>query len=272
MKINIILALLSLFISYNLHAMNKVQKTDCKVQVQGKDIILLCHDKTIIYKNLVINEMSVSTDFVQGKNNEFSLIYELDASVTKVKEKYNFVYSDRGIFLIYKEVIKYGKNGIMGNRIYFDVFNMQDKNYENLQSLGDQLEETFTQNNAAVNYFDFQNKKFAKQTFNTSNEDTFINYPESSQNALVITDVETANNLAFALEQKEGYNESLFILQNIISQYPDRVVAYLNLADIEWVLNHKNEAEKYYKLYLSFMKKQKKDLNRVPQRVYDRIK
>lgn len=160
----------------------------------------------------------------------------------------------------------------MGNRIYFDVFNMQDKNYENLQSLGDQLEETFTQNNAAVNYFDFQNKKFAKQTFNTSNEDTFIDYPESSQNALVITDVETANNLAFALEQKEGYNESLFILQNIISQYPDRVVVYLNLADIEWVLNHKNEAEKYYKLYLSLMKKQKKDLNRIPQRVYNRIK
>ncbi|MET3038356.1 tetratricopeptide repeat protein [Chryseobacterium sp. NRRL B-14859] len=270
MKLNILIILLLLFIGDDLHAINKRCKSDCKVQVQERDVILHCHDKKIIYKNLVINEISVSTDFVQGKNNEFSLIYELNASTTKIKEKYHFTYSDHGIFLIYKEVLKFGKDGIASNRIYFDSFDMKDKDYEKIQSLGNQLSETFVQNNIMINYFDLNNKKFAIKTFTTSSEDIFISYPEASQDNVTITDVETANNLAFSLEQKGVYNDAKFLLQNIISQYPERIVAYLNLADTEWMLNNKEEAKKNYNLYLSLMKKQNKNLKRIPQRVYDR--
>ncbi|MGK6342038.1 tetratricopeptide repeat protein [Chryseobacterium sp. DT-3] len=245
--------------------------SDCKVQVQENNIVLLCHGKKTTYQGLMINEMSISTNFSQGTNNEFSLIYELNASATKVKEKYNFIYSERGIFLVYKEVIKFGQEGIMSNRIYFDSFDMKDKTYENLESQGSQLEENFSQNNATVNYLDFKSKNFAKKIFNTSNEDIFINYPETSPDDILITDVEVANNLAFSLEQKGVYNDSKFLLQNIISQYPNRVVAYLNLADVEWGLENKEEARKYYNLYLSLMKKQNKDLNKIPKRLYDRI-
>lgn len=275
-KLSILITLLLLiefnvqFKTTNLYLSNN-NSSDCKVQVQENNIVLLCHDKKTTYQGLLINEMSISTNFSQGTNNEFSLIYELNASATKVKEKYNFIYSERGIFLVYKEVIKFGQEGIMSNRIYFDSFDMKDKTYENLESQGSQLEENFSQNNATVNYLDFKSKNFAKKIFNTSNEDIFINYPETSPDDILITDVEVANNLAFSLEQKGVYNDSKFLLQNIISQYPNRVVAYLNLADAEWGLENKEEARKYYNLYLSLMNKQNKDLNKIPKRLYDRI-
>lgn len=262
-----------LFIGNTIKSINK--KADihnCKIQIQERNIVLICHDQKTIYKDLIIDEMSISTDFLKDKNNEFSLVYELNGSATKVKEKYNFIYSNQGIFLIYKEVVKFGKEGIMSNRAYFEPIDMKGKNYENIQSLGDQLEETFSQNNATINYFDTNNKIFAKNSLNKTNEDIFINYPDLSQSKITITDVESANNLAFLLEQKDANNESKFLLQHIISQYPERVVAYLNLADAEWKLNHKDEAKKNYTFYLSIMKKQKKNLTKIPQRVYERIK
>ncbi|MCJ7934538.1 MAG: tetratricopeptide repeat protein [Chryseobacterium sp.] len=268
MKLSIFITLVFLYF-YSDNVLTSMP--DCKIQVQEKNIVLLCHDKKIVYKDLVINEMSVSTDFIKGKNNEFSLLYELNASTTKIKEKYNFIYSDHGIFLIYKEVLKFGKDGIMSNRIYFDAFDMRDRNYESLESLGDQLEETFAHNNAAVSYFDLKNKKFATRIFKASNEDIFINYPEPAQRNIIITDVEAANNLAFSLEQKGAYSDAKLLLNNIISQYPERVVAYLNLADAEWSLDNKEEAKKNYNLYLSLMKKQNKNLSKIPKRVYDRI-
>ncbi|WP_326983272.1 tetratricopeptide repeat protein [Chryseobacterium sp. MYb264] len=246
--------------------------SECTVQREEKNIILLCNGKKTIYEGLIVDEMSISTDFIKGENNEFYLMYELNASATKMKEKYNFIYSDRGIFLVYKEVLKFGKGGLMGNRIYFEPIDMKGKSFENIQSLGDQLEEIFSQNNAAINYFDTNNKIFAKNTLNETNEDIFINYPEISQNKIAITDAESANNLAFLLEQKDANKESELLLQHIIAQYPERVVAYLNLADVEWKINSQDEAKKHYNFYLSLMKKQNKSVNKIPQRVYDRIK
>ena len=91
-KLSILITLLLIefnvqFKTTNLYLSNN-NSSDCKVQVQENNIVLLCHDKKTTYQGLLINEMSISTNFSQGTNNEFSLIYELNASATKVKEIY----------------------------------------------------------------------------------------------------------------------------------------------------------------------------------------
>ncbi|KFF74297.1 hypothetical protein HX13_14425 [Chryseobacterium sp. P1-3] len=65
---------------------------------------------------------------------------------------------------------------------------------------------------------------------------------------------------------------SIQILEKIIKKYPDRVVTYLNIADSYWATGNKEAAKKNYKQYLSLMKAQKKDLNKIPRYVEERIK
>ncbi|WP_168238236.1 tetratricopeptide repeat protein [Chryseobacterium gallinarum] len=85
--------------------------------------------------------------------------------------------------------------------------------------------------------------------------------------------VDKYNNLAYYLAQtKNGNQFAIIILKEIIQKYPHRTVAYLNLADSFWVAGDKEEASLNYKEYLSLMKAQKKDLNKIPRYVEERIK
>ena len=62
------------------------------------------------------------------------------------------------------------------------------------------------------------------------------------------------------------------MLEHITAKFPDRVVAWLNLADAYWentVLKHK--AGDAYKRYLGLMEIQGKDMTKVPARVRERI-
>ena len=61
-------------------------------------------------------------------------------------------------------------------------------------------------------------------------------------------------------------------IYKVIEKDPNRVVVYLNIADCYWELNQKEKAKQNYQKYLSLMKSQKKDLKKIPKRVYERIK
>lgn len=80
------------------------------------------------------------------------------------------------------------------------------------------------------------------------------------------------NNIAYYLQQNKYYEESIFLINEILDKHPNRVVAYLNLADNYWSLNKKNQAKSSYQKYISLMKFQSKDLSKIPQRVYERVK
>ncbi|MDH5034376.1 tetratricopeptide repeat protein [Chryseobacterium cucumeris] len=80
------------------------------------------------------------------------------------------------------------------------------------------------------------------------------------------------NNIAYYQEQNKDYKSSISILDKILSQYPDRVVAWLNYADAKWGLNNKQESKEAYIKYFNLMNSQSKDMSRVPQRVRDRMK
>lgn len=67
--------------------------------------------------------------------------------------------------------------------------------------------------------------------------------------------IEEINNSAFYLYKLGYYNESLFFFKNVLKRDPDRVVAYLNIADVYQALNQKEEARKNYNIYSLKMKK-----------------
>ena len=77
------------------------------------------------------------------------------------------------------------------------------------------------------------------------------------------------NDLAF-FTQKESI--SLFILHKILMKFPKRAVAVLNLGDSYYYLGNSAKAILNYKKYIHLMKEQKKDLKKIPQYVYERIK
>lgn len=80
------------------------------------------------------------------------------------------------------------------------------------------------------------------------------------------------NNIAFALSKNGNYKASIDLLKQIIDKFPDRAVAYLNLADSHWNIGEKDKAKDSYKESLSLMKTQKKDLKKIPEYVQTRIK
>ncbi|MFP9118472.1 hypothetical protein ACLI08_11840 [Flavobacterium sp. RNTU_13] len=103
-------------------------------------------------------------------------------------------------------------------------------------------------------------------------------YPLTTKN------VQQYNDLAYYLlefDPQDDYRRdrliycSLLLLENITEKFPDRVVAWLNLGDVNWARSNKDhdkgEATKAYKKYLELMKAQGKDMNKVPARVYERM-
>ena len=247
-------------------------KQNCKVLTKDKDLILDCGGKQIIYKNLIVDEMSTSTELIQNENNSFSLLYELNASATKMKEKYDFIYSEKGITLVDKEIMKFGQEGLMINRIYATQFDMSNKTYDDLQSLGAELPDNFGLTKSSMSIYDSKKTLFATQDFQSTIENLYIEYPDMGQSDIKIINVESANNQAFALEKMGANEDSKTLLEAILHQFPDRIVAYLNLGDVYWKLNEKDKAKENYIQYISLMKSQKKDLSKVPERVYDRSK
>lgn len=93
-----------------------------------------------------------------------------------------------------------------------------------------------------------------------------------NDNPVSVKNITTYNDAAYYLIEGKSYNEARIILLDIIKSSPDRTVAYLNLGDAEWGFDEKGDAKKSYKKYIELMKSQNKDLKKIPQRVYDRIK
>lgn len=88
----------------------------------------------------------------------------------------------------------------------------------------------------------------------------------------IIDDISLMNDKAYYLEQVGAYEEAIYILNKIIIKEPGRVVAYLNLGDAQWGINKKLDAKKSYEKYVELMKIQGKNIKKIPQRAYDRIK
>lgn len=80
--------------------------------------------------------------------------------------------------------------------------------------------------------------------------------------------VQKYNDIAYYLQQKNVNNEAIFLLEKIIEKFPNRIVAYLNLADAYDGLGNKEKAKKNYGKYINLMKQDNKEV-KIPKRVLE---
>ena len=113
-------------------------------------------------------------------------------------------------------------------------------------------------------------KNLTKYNFKYSYEDLYLllkNIPITESN------INKYNDLAFYLAQNEKISfEAIYLYNEILQKFPDRIVAYLNLGDCYWSIGNEDLAKENYKKYIDLMKSQKKDLNKIPKYVWERIK
>ena len=76
------------------------------------------------------------------------------------------------------------------------------------------------------------------------------------------------NDIAYYLQQSNANDEAIFLLEKIIEKFPNRTVAYLNLADAYNGVGSKEKAEINYEKYISLMKQDNKE-SKIPQRVLE---
>ena len=76
------------------------------------------------------------------------------------------------------------------------------------------------------------------------------------------------NDIAYYLQQANANEEAIFLLEKIIEKYPNRIVAYLNLADSYNGINNKEKAKENYNKYISLMKQDNKE-DKIPKRVLE---
>ncbi|MBL3658883.1 tetratricopeptide repeat protein [Fulvivirga sediminis] len=79
------------------------------------------------------------------------------------------------------------------------------------------------------------------------------------------------NDIAYYMEQLGAYDESVYLLNNIIDKYPERTVAYINLGDAYWGFGKKEEAREAYHIYVQKMKEAGKE-SKIPKVINERLR
>ncbi|MFZ4927551.1 tetratricopeptide repeat protein [Chryseobacterium sp. Mn2064] len=116
-------------------------------------------------------------------------------------------------------------------------------------------------------YADVSNYPLLAKSFNKSTLSDF-----RTKFTLSRADLDDYNNIAYTLTENGNYPIGIELLKQIIDKFPARMVAYLNLADSYWALGDKESAKENYSKYLTLMKSQKKELNKIPKYIGERIK
>lgn len=83
--------------------------------------------------------------------------------------------------------------------------------------------------------------------------------------------IEGSNNIAYFLSESGYHQEAIALLEEIILLSPDRISAYINLADSLWAVKKYDKARFYYDEYIAKMKR-KHMFNKVPNHVLERTK
>jgi hypothetical protein len=78
------------------------------------------------------------------------------------------------------------------------------------------------------------------------------------------------NDIGFYMERTGKYNEAIIILSDLLSKFPERTVAYLNLADAYAGKGDVHNANKNYRIYIDRMKAEQKEA-KIPARVLEAL-
>jgi len=118
-----------------------------ELQQEGDDLYIKRGEIVIVLKDVLRNEMSLSSNYKVLNQNDFILAYESNSSATKSVEKYSFHLVKEKVKLVSKEVVKFGQEGISDNYFtYSNKFVDDQWNYEQLNDLEQNAKEIFTKN------------------------------------------------------------------------------------------------------------------------------
>jgi len=281
-RLNIILLLLFLQ-SCNGNAQTKgIRKKDriderYFIRMIGEKLMVKSADSAIVYNssNLIRNADLFNTYFYKGVGtNDFFLVYQNNASTTKTQIAYHLFVNKNDLFLISKEQVDLNRDGIFIAKNYIVPVKVTDVDYETMdeRSVFVNRKNSIILKNKLKSSIFFNNKNAFELIFSNKPNDFFIDYPVNmfKIGTLNLLDVKNSNDIAYYLEEAKIYEEAIFILKSIIKKEPNRVVAYLNLADSYWAIGNQELAKENYKKYIELMKSQNKDLKKIPRYVWER--
>jgi len=78
------------------------------------------------------------------------------------------------------------------------------------------------------------------------------------------------NNIGYYLDEADYHEGAVYVLNEVVSAFPNRTVAYINLGDAYWGLEKYSEARQAYQTYIRLMRESNRE-QRIPQRVLDRV-
>ncbi len=151
------------------------------------------------------------------------------------------------------------------------INNMEYDPDENLYAQ-DSLKNKITGENIfTVEYEKLRNAKSLKNYhFQYSYENLYLLI---KQKPITSKTLDKYNNLAFYIAQtREGSFKAVYLYNEILNKFPSRVVTYLNIGDSYWEIGAEDLAKENYKKYVALMKSQNKELRKIPNRVWERIK
>ncbi|MFP4015080.1 MAG: tetratricopeptide repeat protein [Chitinispirillaceae bacterium] len=79
------------------------------------------------------------------------------------------------------------------------------------------------------------------------------------------------NDYGFFLAKNQEYEASLEMLYDVVSKFPERKVAHLNIGDVYYALGKKKKAREHYKIYSALMNADDNE-KKIPSRVIERLK
>lgn len=116
----------------------------------------------------------------------------------------------------------------------------------------------------------YKNKELA--TFNDSKLSVYLIAEILKNVPITKNNLERMNDFAYFLSlTKNCVISSVYVLEEIIKKFPDRIVAYLNVADAYYDLKSNAIARKYYLQYRNIMTKAGKG-QKIPSRAIERSK
>ncbi len=116
-----------------------------ELQHEGNDLYIKRGEIVIVLKDVLRNEMSLSSNYKVLNQNDFILAYESNSSATKSVEKYSFHLVKEKVKLVSKEFVKFGREGISDNYFtYSNRFVNERWDYDQLNDLEQNTKETFT--------------------------------------------------------------------------------------------------------------------------------
>lgn len=239
-----------------------------------KDYLLILSNKKENDSPLISIDNNISKRMLlilKKTNNGYEKIFDSDEIVPcrECSGKSDDLYSDISFnnFLLKFSTTNYPFDG---SRYFTSTYSLK---YEDDKFYLEKYEEKFYENaeddnplKISLSISDFEKRPFNFYLFNYGNSTWKDQITVNNKNVVYL------NNIAFYYLQKNENITAEILLEKILQNFPERVVAWLNLADLQWKLDEREKAKISYKKYLLLMKSQNKDLKKIPLRAYERIK